>query len=85
MEKAIHKLFIKQIKFVLFFIMNWPYPTDILFIVPREKMVGSTTVPLQKFSLTSSLKNAAGAAFFILRKKCPFFRQKSRGPLAEVR
>ena len=42
MEKAIHKLFIKQIKFVLFFIMNWPYPTDILFIVPREKMVGST-------------------------------------------
>lgn len=48
MEKAIHKLFIKQIKFVLFFIMNWPYPTDILFIVPREKMVGSTTGSLAK-------------------------------------
>lgn len=46
MEKAIHKLFIKQIKFVLFFIMNWPYPTGILFIVPREKMVGSTTSSL---------------------------------------
>lgn len=49
--------------------MNYPYPTDILSIVPREKDGWQHGRSLVKFSLTSSLKNAVPAAFFILPEK----------------